>query len=562
MRHSPEEIRTILKELKKRRARDLESETLEFKEWIADRERLYKTLIEYAVCFANHKGGTLVLGVKDKVIGPEKALMGCGAYDAYEMKTRIYEATDPKILVEIEELPVEEFGVKLLLVHIPQGVYLHTTTDGTAKVRVGSDCRPMTGSMRLQRLVERGQLDFTAEVVKGLSAKDFDPEALELLRKTMQAVKPESSLLKLRETQMLDQMKLTSDGVPTRAGLLLVGKQEQIEAHIPTHEIQYIRMKNDIDYEFREELRTNLLKSLERLYSLIEDTNRVTSLRFGLIQQDIRDYPVESYREAILNAVQHRDYTAPGAVFVRQYPDRLEISNPGGFLEGITLDNLLWQDSRPRNRLLTEILKKIGYVEQAGVGIKRIFYYQITSGKLPPVYSLDPGYVRVTLRDGSLDEPFLKLIHHYQKQGVELSLEALIVLSALRRQSEFSLQESAKILQRDIDRTRGLLYEMVGKGILEKYGQKRALVFRLSAEACRQLGETAPYVRAKGVEASRQLQMVLEYIHQYGSIDNRTVRELLGLDQYKASRLLTQLVNSGKLRRTGNARATRYLLPD
>ncbi len=171
MRYSKEQIRVMLNDLETRRARELENETLEFKEWIADRNRLYKTLIEYAVCFANHEGGTIVLGVKDGVVGLQKALTGCGAYDSYEIKRRIYESTDPKILVDIEELFIDEFGVKILLVHVPRGIHVHTTTDGAAKIRIGSDCRPLTGTMRHQRLVGIGLLDFTESTIDKLSIR-------------------------------------------------------------------------------------------------------------------------------------------------------------------------------------------------------------------------------------------------------------------------------------------------------------------------------------------------------------------------------------------------------
>ncbi|OYT69920.1 MAG: hypothetical protein CFK49_12030 [Armatimonadetes bacterium JP3_11] len=171
MRYAAEQIRSLLQRLDHQKASELESETLEFKEWDKDWEQgqgrrdFYRLLAEYAVCFANQRGGTLVLGVKDKVKGFARAIKGCGAYDPVEIRTRIYDMTDPKILVEIEDLWIDELGVRLLLVHFPSGIGIHTTTDGVAKIRIGADCKPMTGSMRQQRLVEIGVVDVTAQTI-------------------------------------------------------------------------------------------------------------------------------------------------------------------------------------------------------------------------------------------------------------------------------------------------------------------------------------------------------------------------------------------------------------
>lgn len=110
-------------------------------------------LAEYAVCFANHMGGTLVLGIRDST--------GCGSYNISEMRSRIYESTDAKI-------NVEAYGLTLLLVHIPQGIGIHTTTDGSAKIRVGRECKPLTGSLRIQKLHSMGLVDFTANTIAQL----------------------------------------------------------------------------------------------------------------------------------------------------------------------------------------------------------------------------------------------------------------------------------------------------------------------------------------------------------------------------------------------------------
>jgi ATP-dependent DNA helicase RecG len=259
----------------------------------------------------------------------------------------------------------------------------------------------------------------------------------------------------------------------------------------------------------------------------------------------------DTYREVILNAVLHRDYSETAAIFIRHFKDRLEISNPGGFLSGITPENILRQDSRPRNRHLAEVLRKIGLVEKAGMGVKRIFYTQLALGKEVPAYFSDGHSVRVIIRDGTLDEQFVRFVKESEKQVKEISLDELLILSVLRRQRELSLSQAPAILQLDAAITREILMKMIAVGYLEKSGIKKGQIYRLSSKLYKYFGDAISYIREKGIDEVRYPELILEYVKKYGPISNRQARELLGVDIYKASRLFTKLVKSGKLERLG-----------
>lgn len=561
MRLSRSEIQEILNKLDQTKACDFESETLEFKEWVERKKELYQKITEYAVCFANQKGGTLVLGVHNKRIGRDRAIKGCSKYDILEMKSRVYDATDPKITIDVEEMLVEDLGAMILLIHIPQGLGLHTTTDGTAKIRLGKDCKPLTGTMRQQRMIELGMLDYTAQVITKLKSEDLDTVEIDRLRNILHTNKSDSPLLRLGKDEFVRHLGLVRDNFPTMAGLLLAGRPEHLEKFIPTYEITYLRQKNEGTYLRRRDYHGGLIGALEDISLNIDSDNPLFTLRFGLFHVEIRSYPIETYREAILNAVMHRSYYEPGAVFVRHYSDRLEISNPGGFISGIRPDNILRQDSRPRNRHLAEILRKMGLVEKAGMGVKRMFITQLSQGKEPPRYLADEHNVRVIIPNNTIDEDFVKYLKTEEQKGQEFGLDELLVFSMLRKQREVSIREAVSFLQLDLKRTREILMKMTRKGILEKSGVGNKLSFRLESAIYQALGEAVQYTRERGIDEARFEELILNHIRKFGSIKNAEVQELLRINRHQAYRILVSMVEGKKIEKIGRSKKAHYVFP-
>ena len=380
---------------------------------------------------------------------------------------------------------------------------------------------------------------------------------------------PESPLIALDDREFaLNLGVLRKRGgkyIPTVAGLLVAGKEDVIKEWIPGHEIIYLRFgKNETEYEQRLDLRIPILRAIERISEAIEVRNPIWTLKMGMFHFEIKAFPEGAYREALLNALTHRDYTAPSSVFVRHYENRLEISNPGGFLEGISPENIIRAEPRWRNPLLAQIFQRLRLVERAGVGVDRMFKIMLFNGKEPPRFLTDGYSVTVILKDELVDEPFARFIREEQQKGRELSLDEVLILSALRRKRELKLKEAARILQLDDEeQTREILNIMCAKGYLEKMGRGKGSFYRLSRSIYDRLGESVRYLRERGVDEMRFEELVLEYVKNYGRITNREVRGLLHVNKFKASRLLRKLVEKGKLVRKGESkRDVYYTLPD
>ena len=215
-------------------------------------------------------------------------------------------------------------------------------------------------------------------------------------------------------------------------------------------------------------------------------------------------YPVEVVREAVLNAVTHRDYGNPGEVFIRHTPHELVVTSPGGFLADITPRNILRHEPISRNRMLAEAFEKLRLVERAGIGRRRIFIPMLSFGKRLPQYETDGGRVTLRLFDGSFDELIAVLVAKWRDQGRTVDLDGLLVLTYLREHAFIDTASAAELLQIPRDTARSVLDQLAQPrtGILERRGMTKAATYHLNIAVARELFGKTAYTKTKGVDPS------------------------------------------------------------
>jgi ATP-dependent DNA helicase RecG len=298
----------------------------------------------------------------------------------------------------------------------------------------------------------------------------------------------------------------------------------------------------------------------------IGPANPEHELSVGFLKLRIPSFPVDTVRESVLNAVTHRDYLDPGEVLIRHMPEQLVITNPGGFLGGITPQNILRQEPISRNHTLAQAFEKLRLVERAGVGRRRIFIPLLSYGKRAPEYSASPSRVTLRIFDGSFDEQMAGLVAKWRQDGREVDLDGLLLLSFLREYEFIDTISASQLLQLSRDEARGVLdlYAQPRNGILERRGRTKAATFHLTKSVAKDLLGKAAYTKTKGLNPIRYAEMVKTFVADHGSITPQEARELLGLGESQSarvevSRYLRQWSGSdGFLRREGRASKTRY----
>lgn len=554
---SPVEIRHLLARLDGSPADALESETLEFKPWIAARDARksqVRTLREAAVAIANARGGVLVLGVADRKRTRAEAIHGVGELDSEALRRDIYDGTDPHILVDIES--IEEPEGRLLAIRIPRGLGVHTTTDGVARLRVGKESKPLTGSGLAQALLSRTGLDLTAEILPEARRSDLDPQHLGRLRRVILAEGGASDLTKLSDDDLLKALDLVTESGITRAAILLLGTSSALARMAPNNEVIFTRhTAAETRYDARRDLKSPLLSQLDELEELVTAHTGLTTVALeGLRDLEVPDVSRWSAREGILNAVCHRDWFVNQSVLVTLHPDRLEVQSPGGFVGGVTAENVMRHPPVRRNPLLASVLQAVGLVNRAGLGVDRLHEESLRAGKRPPRYDDAPLYVRLVLPTRT-DPGFAAFVAHERQAGRELVLDDLLILEALTRNGDFDRWTAAACLNVEDVAAAERLVSLRERGYLKPVGRGRGVRYRLSDRLARRhwTGPDRPEI------AAAMRGQILHLAIDDGSLTNADVRRLTGLSRFQALDLLRKLCADGLLRMTGNRRGARYV---
>jgi len=553
-----------------RTADDFESETLDIKSFPLvnqddvprpDRRKLSELLRETAVCFANAKGGTILFGIRDRVKGA-KAIEGCFGYDIDDMKRMVYDGISPPLTVDIVEMPVDE-GV-LLVVKVPKSPRTHATQDGRRFRRVGKECKPLTPEEDVIVEVEKGG-DYTAKFLLGVGMEAVDPLEVHRLRNWISRYRPGAEVLSLDHSALLKALDLvqeTDTGLrPTIACLLLVGKEASLKSSLPQCEVRYARFEDDETQPAQDlSLRKPILATIDRLWELIEPYNRTITVRDGLLELPIPNFPEEVVREGLLNAVVHRSYVDSEGITLRLYRDRLEVGSPGGFIGGITPENILTHEPRRRNRLLAETLQLVGAVNRMGLGVDRMYKLLLSYGKAPPEY-LDQGTaVTLLVRDGSFDEHLAKYVGRLRQAGHSWTVEELIILRYLRWHDSITAAVAAQVCQRPLSHASDLLGRMEGR-FLERFGTGRGTYYRLVKRVYEALGAVERFTRDRGIDETRQLELIRRHLQEFGDITNEITQGICGINRNQAYRLLQKLVEAKELLAPGRGRHAKYRFP-
>ena len=309
------------------------------------------------------------------------------------------------------------------------------------------------------------------------------------------------------------------------------------------------------EYNARIDMKQPITTVLDRLTEKIQNDNKIESVQIGLFRLEVSEYSEKVFQEALLNALSHRDYRQQGAIYVKHYPDKIVIENPGGFLDGITADNIITHPSVPRNKLITETLQNLRYVQRTGQGVDIIFKEMVSMGKPYPVYRVFNDAVQLTLSSAMEDPDFVKfVIKEQDSRQIAFSLAQLMILRYVAENRRIKLADAQKIAQIDNNEAKKCCFDLINYGLIELSGKE----YMLTARVYEAIKSDVDYARDKLVQYIKAKDMIIEYLKRNSTINNSTVRELCGFTKQQARTTLGKMMNEDIIIKTGNGRATKY----
>lgn len=521
-------------------------------------------IIDAVVAFANTEGGDIYLGIEDDgtITGLHKKHM-----DFTQLSAFIANKTVPPIPVRIELMELE---YPVLKISIPKRTSIVASSSGKMqRRRIKADGTPENVPMYpyeiANRLSSLSLLDYSAQPVPDSDYNDLDPIERERLRNIIRSYRGETALLDLTDEELDKALQLvTQHGdkiVPTFCGLLLIGKKEALKRHMPTAE-SAIQVLSGTDIKVNDSFRSPILAAFEKINDYFVARNNSEEMEIGLFRVTIPDFDVRAFREALVNAFCHRDYSRLGRVLVQINDTGMTISNPGGFIEGINAENLLDAEPHGRNPALADAMKRIGLAERTGRGIDRIYEGSLLYGRLLPDYSQSNAQmVKLFIPKGPTDKEFIRMVSSEQERtGRSLPIYSLLAMNALKTASKMSIQEISETLKISESRARPTLEMLVMAGIVEAGGTGRGRYYMLSSQYYKRAKNTAEYIRQKGIESVRYEELVMQYLKTNGDICRADVIDLLHVTPSQAYRILQKLAESGKIKMTGSGAGSKYIL--
>ena len=520
-----------------------EAERLEFKE--AKSNFHFETLARYCAALANEGGGKIIFGVTDR--RPRRVV----GSTVYAEPGRTAASLINRLGIQVTSEEIHHANGRVLVFHVPpRPVGVPIQCNGVFWSRAGDELRPLSPD-RLRRVFQESGPDFSAELHPDAGLGDLDPALVERFREMWMRKSGNAALASITPRQLLEDAELLAEGKATHAALVLLGTRPALGRRLAQAELvfEYRSSEASIPFQQRIEFRSGFLGYLDQLWNIINLRNEVLQYREGFFVGDIPAFNEAVVREAVLNALAHRDYRLPGSIFVRQFPRRMEIVSPGGFPPGINAANLLWRQS-PRNRRIADACAKCGLVERSGQGANRMFEESIKEGKPRPDFTGTDDYqVELTLRGEIQNPAFLGFL---QKIGAErlaaFGTRDILVLDAVQR--EEPLAEDLK----------EHLPHLLDEGIVERIGRGRGSRLILSRGLYDFMGESGAYTRRKGLDRETNKALLLRHLNgagARGAAFTELQQVLPALSRRQIQGLLEHLRDAGKVVLEGKRRYAR-----
>lgn len=434
-----------------------EGETVELKESLGE----WKTIVATCAAFATAQGGRLYIGVADdgRVVGVQ---VGKGTLE--DLANKIAQNTSPKIVPTVAT--VVKKGKTVIMLEVPENPTKPVYAFDKPLRRSGRTTQTLSPTEAAElHLATRG-ITWDETISPEASLQDIDAEKVRNFLRRAQSERRLNASADMPVEQVLRQLNLIRDGKITIAAILLFGKDP--ERLMTQSALRCARFKGEAAVHFLDMkvIEGTVIDQVEEAMAFVKRHLSMAAEIRDLERDERWEYPLDAVREAITNAVCHRDYADAGNVQVRIFDHGLEVWNPGALPAGLTVDDLRRNhESKPRNKLIARAFFLIRYIEQFGTGTGRMIEECRKAGIPEPEFESRASSFRIVFRKAvAVDQRFA---------GLGLNERQLAGLRYLQTRGRITMQEYAKATDCSERTAKRDLKEMVEKKVLVRHGRTK-----------------------------------------------------------------------------------------
>ena len=540
-----------------------ESQTVEYKSIrkIRTGDNGFKELSVTCVCLANARGGTIFIGIEDKSKQPPvgQTVQTSEANDAItKLRSLCY-----NVALSASEILVHENGGQYFEIKVFPSTSIATTSDGRIYMRAGDKCEPVRSEDIHRLAYEKQAYQWELVCTKTVCVADIEPGNIKTFTEKIRTSDRVGAHIKqMTDREILDNYNFTKGDFLTYLGILWLGNAQQ-RSRIPYPiTVQYI-VYDDLERKIRKESWHDNLLSPDQL--LLDIEKKAIELTYfyefpdGLFRKQIRHYHPKLIRELLLNAFAHQSFTISGDIMLKVYPDRLEISNPGGLPIGVTKDNILHACQR-RNPYFLRVMHDLKLMEGEGSGYDLIYQLDAMDAKELPQISSDFNTTTIIQTSKIVNEEILPLLDYVTK-NYDISQKNIIALGLIAQHQKLLSTELCDLLQLDDNkRLRSYVDKLVELGIVDTWGIKKGNSFLINPKV---IANSKANIKTslKTVEPHRLVALIEEDLRLHPNSMRREIHKRLpDIDEKDLQKHLYEMVKSGKIVTLGKNKNCRYNL--
>ena len=447
---------------------------------------------------------------------------------------------------------------------LPSQVSIASTTKGVYYIRDHDSSRPLLPDELSRLISDKPAYSWETKVSLKIQWQKADISKLNKFvldirssDRVSQFVKEKSDEELLSYYQMIDD-----DGYLTNLGVLWIGKQEQRARLLYSPIVQYIKYDTEerkVDKKVWSDYSLNPQELLITLWESIPDWREYNEVSEGLWRKELPVYDEKVVRELLCNAIVHRPYTTRGDIFIKLYPDRMTITNPGVLPIGVTVNNIL-QKTEKRNIHLANVFYDLHLMEAEGSGYDLIYETLLTTGKCKPVVYEGEDYVEVTVYKKIVSKESSRICD-FVSANYKISQKAYISLGIILQKKSVTTGELSRELQLiDGSRLRPYVESLIANNIILHKGSGRGTKYEINPEFVSSTKMQFP-TTLKTIEPYRLKALILEDLKYHSnSLLSEMATRLPDVDFTELEKMVRTMAKDGEITPIGGRKYRRYKL--